>query len=202
MLVPAFPTRPHPPTSFTTSNHVSFSFHSRWVISLSVDAGNQGNPAWLIVADIRWQNLYTPVGTQRQGEEREGFRLQSCHCQPTGDFEMRDYVFTDKEFLCHRKTIRCKFFFCKYSVHFIYKNRNSILTTRDKKSTSCWSHSTLLKPRPDLKFSNEITKMCLLLHKQTRKIPWLCLYWDNAVYRILLGATNWALCQVLWSLLL
>lgn len=70
LLVPAFPAWPHPSTPFATSNSVSFSFHSRWVISLSVDTGNQGNPAWLIVADIIWQNPCTPVETQRQGEKR------------------------------------------------------------------------------------------------------------------------------------
>lgn len=70
LLVPALPTGPHPSTPFATSNNLSFSFHSCWVISLSVDTRNQGNPAWLIVADIRWQNLYTPVGTQRQGEKQ------------------------------------------------------------------------------------------------------------------------------------
>lgn len=56
--------------SLCNINSVSFSFHSRWVISLSVDTGNQGNPARLIVADIIWQNPCTPVETQRQGEKR------------------------------------------------------------------------------------------------------------------------------------
>ena len=69
VLDPASPTWLHSSTPFLTSNNVSFSFHSYWVISLSVDTGNKGNHVWLIVADIRWQNLYTPVGTQTQGEK-------------------------------------------------------------------------------------------------------------------------------------
>lgn len=69
MLIAASPTWVHPAPHFLTPNHVSFSFHSYWVISLSMDTGNEGNHVWLIVADIRWQNLYTTVRAQKQGEK-------------------------------------------------------------------------------------------------------------------------------------
>lgn len=196
MLILDSPTRPHPSSPFATSNNVSFSFHSYWVISLSVDTGNKGNHVWLIVADIGWQNLYTPVGTQRQGEQRRASDYEPVSGNQKGISKWEiTFSLTKSIFATGKQSgVSCN----KYSMDFIYKMKIQFWQPGIKKYFLLISQYTT-NATPDLKFSNEITNKCLSLYKQTRKIPWLCLHQDNFVYQILLGATNWALCQVLWS---